>query len=97
MFGVGGRDCRKISRTAFPYLCSDGSRTVCLLRTDIDLVAFVCFYVLGSMFVRIRQTVREQPDTGYRKSRPAYFAAIPGFGGGLFFEFFVWCCVFVCG
>ena len=38
---------------------------------------FVCFYVLGSMFVRIRQTVREQPDTGYRKSLLPYFTAIP--------------------
>lgn len=41
MFGVGGRDCRKISRTA-------------------------------------------------------YFAAILGFGGGWFFEFFVWWCMFAC-
>ena len=29
------------------------------------------------MFVHIRQTVREQPDTGYRKSLLPYFTAIP--------------------
>ena len=32
---------------------------------------------LWVMFVHIRQTVREQPDTGYRKSLLPYFTAIP--------------------
>ena len=34
------------------------------------------------MFVRIRQHVCEQPDTGYWKSLLPYFAAAPGFWGG---------------
>lgn len=46
----------------FPYPCSDGSRTLRLLRTDI------AFRVLGAvvffaMFARLRRSVREQPDT----------------------------------
>ena len=34
------------------------------------------------MFAHIRQSVREQPDTGYRKSLLSAFAASPDFGGG---------------
>lgn len=33
--GWGGRDCGKIARQPFPYLCSDGSRTLRLLCPDI--------------------------------------------------------------
>ena len=40
-----------------PILCSDGSRTFCLLCTDIA----------KAISVHIRQPVREQPDTGYQK------------------------------
>ncbi len=44
------------------------------------------FLFLGSvgflaMFVHIRQRVREQPDTGYRKWLTAYFAAALAVGG----------------
>ncbi len=37
---------------------------------------FLLFWVFGflAMFVHIRQGVREQPDTGYWKSLPPYFA-----------------------
>ena len=38
---------------------------------------FVSGSFLWVMFVHIRQTVREQPDTGYRKSLLPYFTAIP--------------------
>ena len=31
-----------------------------------------------AMSAHIIQSVRQQPDTGYRKWRPAYFAAEPG-------------------
>ena len=41
-----------------------------------------------SMFVHIRQPVREQPDTGYRKSLLFYFAPAPVYlGGELYFTF----------
>ncbi len=44
------------------------------------------FWFFGSvgflaMFVHIRQRVREQPDTGYRKWLTAYFAAALAVGG----------------
>ena len=34
------------------------------------------------MSVEVRQSVREQPDTGYGKSLPAYCLTAPGCGGG---------------
>ena len=34
------------------------------------------------MSVEVRQSVREQPDTGYGKRLPAYFLTAPGCGGG---------------
>jgi hypothetical protein len=48
---------------AFPYLCSDGSRTRCLLWKDITLWVLIRVLGLVVMSVQIRQHVREQPDT----------------------------------
>ncbi len=48
---LGG--CGKISPLAFPYLCSDGSRTLRLLRADI-VFGFDCWRVLVN--VRPAQT-----------------------------------------
>ena len=45
-----------------PILCSDGSRTGCLPYTDIGFW-FVDF-MFWVMSVEVRQSVREQPDTG---------------------------------
>ena len=58
--------------------------SVCSERTL--LFWFVMFVRCWAMFAHIRQSVREQPDTGYRKSLPAYTAAAPGVGG----EFVFW-------
>ncbi len=50
-------------------------QAVCFGRT----LPLGCFWsgfgILGSMFAHIRQSVREQPDTGYRKSLPSCFPA----------------------
>ncbi len=40
------------------------------------------------MPVHIRHPVREQPDTGYRKSLPPYFLTFPDGGGGTVFVTF---------
>lgn len=61
--GGGGRDCGKIARQPFPYMCSDGSRTLRLLCTYITLICFLGLNAVGVMFVHIRRSVREQPDT----------------------------------
>ena len=47
---------------AFPYPCSDGSRTLRLLRTDIAFRVWGAV-VFFAMFARLRRSVREQPDT----------------------------------
>ena len=57
----------------FHIRCSDGLRTFCLLCTDIA----------RAISVHIRQPVREQPDTGYRKWLLSHFAADPGFEAGI--------------
>ena len=58
----------------FHIRCSDGSRTFCLLCTDIDFFGSLCLLGLGSMSVHIRQPVREQPDTGYWNPQRGGFA-----------------------
>ncbi len=50
----------------FPYRCPRGSRTVCLLCSDIALVVLSCSG-FWAMSAQGRQTVREQADTGYWK------------------------------
>ncbi len=90
MWGVGGlwRSEDGRGRRFFHILCSDGSRTHCLLCADIDLGSFsMASQVFWSMFAHISQCVREQPDTGYRKSLRRRADPAPGIGGG-------WWCVF---
>ncbi len=67
--GVGGSYSlrRNHPYRLFHILCSDGSRTGCLLCAYIDFGFFGCFLVFLSMCAHIRQPVREQPDTGYWK------------------------------
>ena len=72
-----------LRRRLFHILCSDGSRTHCLLCADIDLGSFsMASQVFWSMFAHISQCVREQPDTGYRKSLRRRADPAPGIGGG---------------
>ena len=53
-----------------------------MLCSDIDFLGFGMDLIFGPMSVHIIRPVREQPDTGYWKSLPPYFAAAPGFWGG---------------
>ncbi|WP_286471945.1 hypothetical protein, partial [Parabacteroides goldsteinii] len=66
----------------FHILCSDGWCTLRMLWSYIALEGLSDADFLA-MSAHIIQSVRQQPDTGYRKWRPAYFAAEPGGGRGL--------------
>ena len=77
-FGGGGRDCRKISHQSFPYpVFGRFTHSLSALYGHYLIYDFASGSFLWVMFVHIRQTVREQPDTGYRKSLLPYFTAIP--------------------
>ena len=65
--GAGGDAVQPVvsslGRRTFPYRCSDGSRTFCLLSVDITFEVLEQGFGFGVMSAGIRQTVREQPDT----------------------------------
>ena len=73
--GKGAGGCRKIRQQTFPYPVF-GRFTYTLSALDVHYL--VWFWVVCGvlvMCVHIRQSVREQPDTGYRKCLLSYFAA----------------------
>ena len=68
-----GRPRKKAAAFSISCVRTVHVHAVCSVRT----LPFDFFYAggFGAMFVHIRQRVREQPDTGYRKCRRADFAA----------------------
>ncbi len=74
---MDGRNCRKRSQQSFPYPVFGRftyTRFALVRHYPRDLVIGEVFEVVSA---HIKQSVREQPDTGYWKSLLTSFAADP--------------------
>ena len=71
------RGCRSINRQPFPYpVFGRFAYTLSALNVHY-LACFLCQLFSAVMSAHIIQSVRKQPDTGYRKWLPVYAATAP--------------------